>query len=631
MPGDGGIEYQGPRLAPSPESREKSPALDVVVVIPCHNEWPGILRTLGSIARQEKGKEQVLNGAVVVINNKPTDAQEVQGANMTTYATLQLIRKGYPVDVGDEDLNEDIKDIQEKNLHLEIIDAFSNPHAHPESNVGRARKIGTEQGLSMLKQDPSKEGADRFDPKGPGIISTDGDTTLSEEVAWAVNRVLAENYADAVALGTGHEYDGLDQESKEASNRYSLYWKVQSAHQQAFLLDVWFKKFDGLSYARPRPSFIEKELVTMGGGYAAYSAHFYVKSGGYDETRGTAEDTELSHAIAAAGGVIKDIRKRFPNAYAYTQPRVSFRTEKGYGHTIGKWSPKAGELGDVQVPAPMGFLRADAFLKDVDFLSDNEEGKKEFEKLCEQYEIAGPAAEALITLYRKWDGMPNNREHFELVERVNDYFKEDCGQVPMKKFIYDLEESTHRASLAMTEKFSTILEQVGAPDAFYWDEFWSYGEQIFDGIEVLGEGMTNDLRETFRAYRASEFVEHMPQALDTLKVAAYAFGQKRPVMKKSGERMVFVQDGYEPIETVADLEKEIAKLTEEQKTLIGQLLRQQSAVTITLALTTVSHRFPDLLNGKQRQFIDLLFKQTLAKKKELWKSMAEAGGWPSSV
>lgn len=628
----GNIEYKGPRLAPSPETHEAQPRLDVVVVIPCYNEWPGILRTLGSIARQEKkNPKEVLHGAVIVINNKPDDKEEVRGANMTTYATLQLIRKGYPIDVGDEDLNEDIRDIQTRNLHFEVVDAFSDPHAHAESNVGRARKIGTEQALTMLKQDEDKEGADRFEKRGPGIISTDGDSTLEAGVVEAVHRVFQDGYADAVALGLGSEMDGVDAESQEASSRHSLYWTAVFASSQSAALRAWFGSHSKLAYDMPRPSFLEQELVTMGGGYSAFTAHAYAKSGGYDETRGTREDVEVAHAIADAGGSIKSILEVYPEAYVYTQNRVSYRTDEGYGHMIGQWSPLKNDFGDVMVPRAQAKEMSHQFLKEVELLSDSSEGKAEFMKLTKKYRIQGPLGEELIAAYLAWDGSENNRGHFRVVELSRKYFAELYGSIPMSAYLDDLEESCDQTSLIMMSRLALFLDGFKALNVVNWNFFWGYGEEIFDALSEIGDQEpSQNLREVFRAVRAKEFVQQIPQTLETLKIIAYALGQKRALKSNTNRVVAFEQGDHRDIETLEELKAALQDLSEEARAVVGDILRHEMMMSVARAFSSIRFAFPDLLHAKQHQTIDVLVDSAHKRSEELWGRLGVLAGWPSS-
>src|SRR3989344_4265930 len=161
------IEYKGPRIASDKLDKELRP-LDAVVVVPALDEGLNIIDTIESVAEQRSArKSEITRGVVVVINNRSGASAETIASNMRTYTLLQGIRHGCKLSVrGNPELTEKIRKIQESGLQIEVLDAFSEEHAHPGSNVGRARKMGTDHALGLVKNERST------------IVSTDADTIL---------------------------------------------------------------------------------------------------------------------------------------------------------------------------------------------------------------------------------------------------------------------------------------------------------------------------------------------------------------------------------------------------------------------------------------------------------------------
>lgn len=584
-----------PRVAPSPEGYEREPNLDVVVVIPCYDEWPGILRTLASIAGQKKKQKELLHGVVVVINNKPDAPEKVKAANAKTYTMLQLIRLGYPIDVVDEHTNYLIRSIQTMKLRIEVIDAFSEGHAHEESNVGRARKTGTQHALSLLK--PQKEKA--------AIISTDGDSMFGSEVIESVHKIFSEGHADAVALGSALDTNFLDSESRRAYQRYRLQWELRDAYKRVEDMLVHYTNDTEGSIYPPHSrdsSILESELICMGGGYSAYTRGAYEKSGGYKDI-GTAEDTELSHAIAEAGGIIKDIREKYPRAIVFTQPRISERTEKGYGHTIGEWDEQKDSFLDVRIPSYETTKTAYDFHQAIALLPEGS-SKAKVLALCKYYHITGEKAEEIAELYSSWNGKANMREHFMLVQKINDYVIEQQGKISVGEYRTLLEGKNKELSDSVEQRTRSIFDSLGMKAFPEWKHMRTLSESLYDDFASRHPSENSgEAKELFLTYVAHLYYTAVENVFDVLQVAIRLFSEKRKLLKIKKQEFSFDMenmDGVTP-ETFTGYADALEKLTLSQKTKLAQVLIEARLVVTMLALSLVTQRFPHLFSQVQKE------------------------------
>lgn len=467
-------------MAPSPERREEPPLANVVVVIPCYDEGLGVIDTIESIATQRKRPgEYFVQGTVVVINNRPDASAEVLSSNMTTYAALQSIRFGYEFKTGNKARDAKIRRIQESGMRIDVIDAFSGPHAHPENNVGYARKVGADHALSMLDRRPPKQSW--REGEQPVLMSTDADSVLSPETLHTVWSAFWTEYADAVSVGSTIGTEGLDSHSDVASRAYQTYWGARSAsyemHHRIYALEN--KMMYLRQYHREPP--IESALVTLGGASTAYSALAYEKSGGYPAI-GAAEDTELGYRIVESGGIVEDISSERPNAVVITQPRISTRTDNGFGHSIGEWDARKGPFRLVMVDHPKVASETEEFLwalspksTDPTRIAKAEFRKQrltkaEFENVCAEHEIPPDRTASLWGLYESWGGVLNSREHHELVRSARGIFEKRHGSVTMEEYVAQL-ENTNEHYWGLASKMLSVSGNNAFTHLWSWESF----------------------------------------------------------------------------------------------------------------------------------------------------------------
>ncbi len=470
------------------------------MVIPSMNEGVNIVDTIASIADCQTDKNKKIDiGTVVVINNRPDSDPEVLKSNMLTYTLLQGIRHGVKVTIrGRPDLTEKIKLIGEKGMRIEIIDAFSPEHAHPQSNVGRARKIGTELAVTLAKGPRS------------AVISTDADTIMGSHTIYDVNEVFAKEAVDAMPLIVGRHTEDLDERSREAFNLYRLYWDVSRAAEKApEKIEALSRK--GTPFVLEQISKATESAVWLSGGGTAFTAESYAKSAGYKEV-GTAEDTLLAPTLAQAGARIKDLTDKYPDLIVYTRPRISMRTERGFGHTVAGWDVTDSSFGEKKVPHPEVSGRSEDFLisaeKIFESLQDTGTQTEEFRALCVRSGIPTEDMGALRESFATWGGIANEQSHFDLLQKVEKIFDKIMPLLSMKELIEYLELKNSEYSNGIREIVlagEKIGEHLDERAGWRWEEF---KKDMQNTIAELGIEMTDqtevDLK--LRSLIAAEYI-----------------------------------------------------------------------------------------------------------------------------
>ncbi len=315
--------YEGPRNAPGPESPESMRPLDAVVVVPIKGEKvEDVINMLQSISSQRKQKgEAFVHGAVLVVNSRPDAEREDTRRNMQVYALVQGIRYGCQLKIdGRTDLTQKIREIQDSKLRIELIDAFSDQHSHEKTNVGMARRFGTEMAVQHAASD-----------KTP-ILSTDADTLVGNETLATLRQIFETEEVDIMPLHSDQTLQGMDEASLRAARLHNLYWRVKNI---IGVLPAKIKAMEKASYfpENEPTSQIRDSAIWLGGASTAFTVGAYKRSPGYRDI-GRAEDGFLASDIVRTGGHLRDLRAKYPAIKVFTQPRISTRTELGWGHTI---------------------------------------------------------------------------------------------------------------------------------------------------------------------------------------------------------------------------------------------------------------------------------------------------------
>lgn len=325
------------RIAPSLERpKEETENLDSMIVIPSMNEGEKIIDTIYAAVHQESFKDQEhRHGIVVVINNRPTSDHSVKLGNFRTYLLLQALEHKFPISLrGNKAFNEKVKAIQEQNIPIHVVDSFSDEYASPDSNVGRARRIGTEYALPKVK----REGF---------IVSTDADTVLNKHLIGAAKRMFELN-EDVVGtrINMHRNLNDTNPEEKRASIADDLCWGL------AQCIDT-------------TPSYIEDEFVWMAGAGSAFRADNYKqlvdKGKGYSDIPGH-EDTLLGTNFADENWVIRDMSNEYRSLRASTRQRFSDRASTGYGRHMLNFDQSKTAFKDILVESPAYKIHKNNFL-----------------------------------------------------------------------------------------------------------------------------------------------------------------------------------------------------------------------------------------------------------------------------
>lgn len=461
-------EYKNMRFAESKEYIIPN-SLDVVAVIPVMNEGYEVLFALRSIAHQQKGRRNGFSqGVVLVINNRPDASNEIVQSNMDTYILLQSVCSGFPVSVrGRRDLDTAIRDIQQANLPILIIDSFSEGNTDEKNNVGRARKIGTDFAVDFLLK-----------PEG-FVISTDADTTLHSWAMYDAKEMFATTDVAASPMLLNNSIELLSEKEQQVFRSYELYWQ---ARQVFCVHDFRTHAIKTLQltddYEDP---YISDRPVYMGGAYSVFRGDAYKKVGGYRPI-GSAEDTTLGQDMADAGLRVENMSHHFPNLQAYTLPRISFRTDLGYGHGIGRWQHGFAEtkvINGERIRQHMAFLHEVSEL--AAFRKEDDQGAiSRFIKLCESVGITGEFLLKMQDAFENWNfDDATTSPHMQLIEGARAFFEQyGTEDVPMKDFINDAEDLERLYSVDFEDSCARLLFGAEAQREWSWDVFsqkiWDY-------------------------------------------------------------------------------------------------------------------------------------------------------------
>ena len=152
----------------------KKDKYEIVITIPCYNEYAYIFKTLNSISEQNSillDKTLV----IVVINNSKNENQEIQKNNGRTYEKLILLKY---------------------NFDLSIVDCYLKNKALPEktAGVGMARKIACDMSLNYMNPNSL-------------FCFIDADTKISSDYLTQINLSYKKYNWDAATVMFQHQND----------------------------------------------------------------------------------------------------------------------------------------------------------------------------------------------------------------------------------------------------------------------------------------------------------------------------------------------------------------------------------------------------------------------------------------
>jgi polyhydroxyalkanoate synthesis regulator phasin len=429
------------RVAPARPESERAKDLRAMVVIPSYDESPEkIIDTIFTAVRQGKfrGRKSVDHGIAVMINNGSNPKPSVYLNNLRTYLLLQVLEhKKHRITMrGSKQFNEKANYIQGKNIPIRVIDSFSPLYAHRNSNVGRARRIGTQLALEHTSNDGF-------------IVSTDADTRLGPYLIAALDHMF-ENEKDVtgVRIPMYIHLEGTTREEKRAGAAADMCWRLSKCVQS-------------------QPAYIEDSFVWMAGAGSAFRVGEYkmlLEQGkGYTDEPGH-EDTLLGSALADNDGKLYDPEDEYDYISNTTRRRFSERASTGFGQRTLVFDQSKTPFKDIPMDsvayteAKDKFFTAvqDIYLKTLipkygdDYTADDLELKALFSyhgdldpevtefientkeeatqlvaELCKKHDLSPEQTARVVALFKNWTpNRPMSTGHHDFIMETNKVFEE---------------------------------------------------------------------------------------------------------------------------------------------------------------------------------------------------------------
>ncbi len=171
--------------------------VDIAIIIPIKNEFPGICDTIESLNSCEVPVEiSVL--VIGIVNNSDDDAQEIRENNLRS---LQFFSE--------------LSDT--KSITYRVIDASTRENALPakSAGVGLARKTGMDEALNYLK-----------DPEKGILVCLDADCTVNKQYINAIRTAFSASSVYAAVTMFAHRLKGLDEIHTRAILLYEIYIRL---------------------------------------------------------------------------------------------------------------------------------------------------------------------------------------------------------------------------------------------------------------------------------------------------------------------------------------------------------------------------------------------------------------------
>ena len=263
-----------------------------------------------------------------------------------------------------------------------------------------------------------------------------------------------------------------------------------------------------MPFSLKNDSKVGASAVWLSGGGTAFTPEAYVKSGGYRPI-GREEDTLLASDMVKGGARVKDVTKKYPQLITYTRPRISLRTERGFGHTIAEWDKPDTPFASLPVENPESMRGNLGFYKQVDELlgkAGTKGTEQTFRKLCASYAMPDEKIGPLWDIFSRWDGRSSREEHFRFLEAARQFFKTTTEKIPMSTLLEMAEHESTEYSKAVQE--ATWSGQTMSPPGEEW--VWSvYSKTMTELLAETGLDMNNaDTRTKVWAIIVSEYVPH---------------------------------------------------------------------------------------------------------------------------
>jgi len=257
-------------------SAPSTQGVHLVVVIPALAEFPGLLRTLDSVAAASP--EALAQTLVIVVVNHREDARPAEKEN--NRQTLGAF-EAWPGP-----------------LRVGLVDAASpGRELLPKEGVGTARKAGLDWGLAILAENGEESG---------GLVCLDADTVVDDGYLDALHAFFAGQDRWAAVLEYAHPVDG-----QTAETAAILYYEIYLRYYELGLA------FAGSPYAFPA---IGSAMACTGIAYAAVSGM---------NRRCAGEDFYFLQQLAKTGPV-----HRVLDAIVHPASRSSQRVPFGTGRSV---------------------------------------------------------------------------------------------------------------------------------------------------------------------------------------------------------------------------------------------------------------------------------------------------------
>lgn len=342
-----------PKPAPDEELR-----FEHVVLIPVYNEGlEDIMRAIYSIAIQKEESGRPKRRAVVFnINNSTEEGTDpgniVYKNNLTVFTFIQELIK-IDTDISQyftntssalditRMINTTRDSLRAGHLYIELIDSFSSGNTQAHNTVGFARELTTRYAVKNLIKDENSL-----------LFSTDADCIFGSETMAEADKMFSEHNLDLSPLNMDYHFHNIDGKSSQAAVRYRL-----SRLLTENLVNL-FTSFSTNSRGKVTNSVLIKKAFNIGGAFTVIRAGAFAKSLGYppDDHK---EDLRVVSSVVEAGGIIGDLRDKYPKAVVYTSPRMSNRVPSGYGTKIASFSrgePDFSQYKVTHIDAQLGVI-----------------------------------------------------------------------------------------------------------------------------------------------------------------------------------------------------------------------------------------------------------------------------------
>ena len=297
------------QLYDSTVDADVSPELNLVIVIPCHDE-PALIETLESLWRCDRPDVGV--EILILINASDRDPAVVLEANTDT----ERAARKWALDHGDSAFR----------CHVLIFNRL--PHKH--AGVGLARKLGMDTGVTRLTRTVTGRGV---------LVSLDADCTVSSNyLTELVSFFQTRGDCNAAIVYYEHPLDSCpDTAIVDAISQYELHLRYY----------VHALRYSGFPYAQH----------TVGSTFAVRS-ECYAAQGGMNK-RKAGEDFYFLHKLMPLGeiGVIG-------STCVYPSPRISKRVPFGTGRVVERLLQK--DSAELSTYSPEIFADLRVFFENLD-------------------------------------------------------------------------------------------------------------------------------------------------------------------------------------------------------------------------------------------------------------------------